>query len=35
VKLITDGAGALAINRDDDIVAACLVCEGGAVTRRP
>lgn len=35
VKLITDGSGTLAINRDDDIVAACLVCEGGAVTRRP
>ena len=30
--IITDGA--LQIQRDDEIVAACLVCEGGNVTRR-
>ncbi len=29
LKLIIDKDGALAIARDDDIVAACLVCEGG------
>ncbi|MBO9331537.1 Re/Si-specific NAD(P)(+) transhydrogenase subunit alpha [Achromobacter xylosoxidans] len=34
LKLITDAEGALAIRRDDEIVAACLVCEGGNVTRR-
>ena len=34
VKLITDKDGALAIQRDDEIVAACLVCENGNVLRR-
>lgn len=34
LKLITNADGALAIQRDDEIVAACLVCEGGNVTRR-
>ncbi len=29
LKLIVDKEGTLAINRDDEIVAACLVCEGG------
>jgi len=31
VKLIVDKDAALSINRDDDIVAACLMCENGAV----
>ncbi|MCD0502248.1 Re/Si-specific NAD(P)(+) transhydrogenase subunit alpha [Bordetella petrii] len=31
LKLITDAEGALAIRRDDEIVAACLVCEAGQV----
>lgn len=34
MKLIINADGALAIQRDDEIVAACLVCEGGNVTRR-
>ncbi len=34
MKLITGEGGALNIRRDDDIVAACLVCEGGQVLRR-
>ncbi|MNK23004.1 NAD(P) transhydrogenase subunit alpha part 1 [compost metagenome] len=34
LKLIIDADGALAIQRDDEIVAACLMCEGGTVTRR-
>lgn len=34
LKLITNPEGALAIQREDEIVAACLVCEGGNVTRR-
>ncbi|OZI41410.1 NAD(P)(+) transhydrogenase (Re/Si-specific) subunit alpha [Bordetella genomosp. 5] len=34
VKLIVDAQGALAIKRDDEIVAACLMCEGGQVLRR-
>jgi len=34
LKLITDKDGALAIQREDEIVAACLVCEGGNVLRR-
>lgn len=34
LKLITDDKGQLAINRDDDIVQACLVCEGGQVLRK-
>lgn len=34
LKLIINADGALAIQRDDEIVAACLVCEGGNVTRR-
>jgi NAD(P) transhydrogenase subunit alpha len=34
LKLIINADGALAIQRDDEIVAACLVCEGGHVARR-
>jgi len=34
LKLITDKDGALAIQREDEIVAACLVCESGNVLRR-
>jgi NAD(P) transhydrogenase subunit alpha len=34
LKLIINADGALAIQRDDEIVAACLVCEGGNVARR-
>jgi NAD(P) transhydrogenase subunit alpha len=33
IKLIVDGEGRLAIARDDEIVAACLVCENGQLTR--
>lgn len=33
LKLIINADGALAIQRDDEIVSACLVCEGGNVTR--
>ncbi|EWM52021.1 NAD(P) transhydrogenase subunit alpha [Bordetella holmesii] len=34
LKLITGDGAALNIRRDDDIVAACLVCENGQLTRR-
>ncbi|OZI65835.1 Re/Si-specific NAD(P)(+) transhydrogenase subunit alpha [Bordetella genomosp. 1] len=34
IKLIVDAEGTLAIRRDDEIVAACLVVEGGQVLRR-
>ncbi|SEJ97704.1 Re/Si-specific NAD(P)(+) transhydrogenase subunit alpha [Achromobacter sp. NFACC18-2] len=34
LKLIINADGALAIQRDDEIVAACLMCEGGNVMRR-
>lgn len=34
LKLIINADGVLAIQRDDEIVAACLVCEGGNVLRR-
>jgi len=34
LKLITDAEGALAIQRDDEIVAACLMCEGGTVIQK-
>jgi NAD(P) transhydrogenase subunit alpha len=34
MKLIVDAEGALAINREDDIVAATLMCIGGEVTRK-
>ncbi|WP_454693921.1 Re/Si-specific NAD(P)(+) transhydrogenase subunit alpha [Achromobacter aegrifaciens] len=34
LKLIINADGALAIQRDDEIVAACLMCEGGNVARR-
>ncbi|HEY9271767.1 Re/Si-specific NAD(P)(+) transhydrogenase subunit alpha [Achromobacter sp.] len=34
LKLIINVDGALAIQRDDEIVAACLMCEGGNVARR-
>ncbi len=33
LKLIINAEGAPAIRREDEIVAACLVCEGGRVTR--
>ncbi len=33
-KLITDKDGALAIQRDDEIVAACLVCEHGTLVQK-
>ncbi len=34
LKLIVDKDGALAIQRQDEIVAACLVCESGNAVRR-
>ncbi len=34
LKLIVDAEGALAINREDDIVAACLLCTNGETVRR-
>lgn len=34
LKLIVDAEGKLAINREDDIVQACLVCEAGQVLRK-
>jgi len=34
LKLIVDAEGALTINREDDIVAATLMCTGGEVTRK-
>lgn len=34
LKLIINADGALALQREDEIVAACLVCEGGNVLRR-
>ncbi len=34
LKLIVDTEGKLAINREDDIVQACLVCEAGQVLRK-
>jgi len=34
LKLIVDGEGALAINREDEIVAATLLCSAGAVLRK-
>lgn len=34
LKLITNAEGALAIQRDDEIVAACLMCEGGSVIEK-
>ena len=34
LKLIVDAEGALAINRDDEIVAATLLCTGGALLRK-
>jgi NAD(P) transhydrogenase subunit alpha len=34
LKLIIDKEGNLAIARDDDIVQACLVCEGGTNLRK-
>lgn len=35
LKLIVDKDGALAINREDEIVAATLLCTGGEVLRKP
>jgi NAD(P) transhydrogenase subunit alpha len=34
LKLIVDAEGALAVNREDDIVAATLMCIGGEVVRK-
>lgn len=34
LKLIVDGEGKLVVNREDDIVAACLLCTGGETIRR-
>ncbi|MCL7462891.1 Re/Si-specific NAD(P)(+) transhydrogenase subunit alpha [Pseudomonas sp. NW5] len=34
LKLVLDGEGRFHLDRDDDIVAACLMCEGGQVLRR-
>ena len=34
MKLVVDKDAALTINREDDIVAACLLCSGGEVTRK-
>lgn len=34
LKLITNAEGALAIQREDEIVAACLMCEGGNVMHK-
>lgn len=34
LKLIIDGEGKFHLNREDDIVAACLMCEGGQLVRR-
>ena len=34
LKLVVDKDGALAVNREDDIVAACLMCAGGEIVRR-
>ena len=34
LKLIVDKEGALAINKEDEIVAACLLTEGGAVVKK-
>ncbi|SAI74293.1 NAD(P) transhydrogenase subunit alpha part 1 [Bordetella ansorpii] len=34
LKLIVDAEGKLAINRDDEIVAACLLCENGDLARK-
>lgn len=34
LKLIVDAEGKLAINREDDIVQACLMCEAGQVLRK-
>ena len=34
LKLVLDQDGRFHLDRDDDIVAACLMCEGGQVLRR-
>ncbi len=34
LKLVVDKDGALVVNRDDDIVAACLMCMGGELLRK-
>ncbi|THG68368.1 NAD(P)(+) transhydrogenase (Re/Si-specific) subunit alpha, partial [Pseudomonas sp. A-1] len=34
LKLVIDGEGKFQLNREDDIVAACLMCEGGQLVRR-
>jgi NAD(P) transhydrogenase subunit alpha len=35
MKLIVDKEGRLAFDRSDEIIAACLVCEGGRLTASP
>jgi NAD(P) transhydrogenase subunit alpha len=34
LKLIADKEGKLVVNKEDEIVAACLVCEGGSVVKK-
>jgi NAD(P) transhydrogenase subunit alpha len=34
LKLIVDKDGRLAVNREDEIVAACLMTQGGAVVKK-
>jgi NAD(P) transhydrogenase subunit alpha len=34
LKLVLTKEGGLAINREDDIVAACLLCTGGEIVRK-
>ena len=34
LKLLFDAEGKFVINRDDDIVAACLLCSGGEIVRK-
>jgi NAD(P) transhydrogenase subunit alpha len=35
LKLLFDKDGGFVLNRDDDIVAACLMCHGGEILRKP
>jgi NAD(P) transhydrogenase subunit alpha len=34
LKLVLTKEGGLTVNREDDIVAACLLCSGGEIVRR-
>jgi len=34
LKLVLDKEGKFSINKDDDIVVACLVCHGGEILRK-